>query len=135
MFTYLMLGSNDLIRAAAFYDPVLAALGHARCVTEDDDPAHEIGWGRYADEGRVELALWLCKPFNGQPATAGNGTMIALAARSRAQVDAFHAAAMAHGGRSEGAPGLRPHYGPDFYAAYVRDPYGNKLAAVCRAAA
>lgn len=134
MFTYLMLGSNDLVRAAAFYDPVLAALGHTRCVTEDNDPTHEIGWGRYADEGRVELALWLCKPFNGQPATAGNGTMIALAARSRAQVDAFHAAAMAHGGRSEGAPSLRPHYGPDFYVAYVRDPDGNKLAAVCRAA-
>lgn len=134
MFTYLMLGTNDLVRAAAFYDPVLATLGHARCVTQDDDLTHEIGWGRYADEGRVELALWLCKPFDGQPATAGNGSMVALAAMSRAQVDAFHAAALAHGGRSEGAPGLRLHYGPDFYAAYVRDPDGNKLAAVCRSA-
>ncbi|WP_079420340.1 VOC family protein [Thiomonas intermedia] len=134
MFTYLMLGTNDLVRAAAFYDPVLATLGHARCVTEDDDPSHEIGWGRYADEGRVERALWLCKPFDGQPATTGNGSMVALAAMSRAQVDAFHAAALAHGGCSEGAPALRPHYGPDFYAAYVRDPDGNKLAAVCRAA-
>ncbi|OYV33281.1 MAG: lactoylglutathione lyase, partial [Thiomonas sp. 20-64-5] len=86
------------------------------------------------DEGRVELALWLCKPFNGQPATAGNGSMVALAANSRAQVDAFHDVALVHGGSSEGAPGLRPCYGPDFYAAYVRDPDGNKLAAVCRAA-
>jgi catechol 2,3-dioxygenase-like lactoylglutathione lyase family enzyme len=134
MFTYLMLGTNDLVRAAAFYDPVLATLGHARCVTEDDDPTHEIGWGRYAGEGRMELALWLCKLFDGQPATAGNGSMVALAAMSRAQVDAFYAAALAHSGRSEGAPALRPHYGPDFYAAYVRDPDGNKLAAVCRAA-
>ncbi len=133
MFTYLMLGTNDLPRAAAFYDPVMAALGHGRCITESDDLAHEIGWGRYADAGRAELALWLCKPFNGQSASPGNGTMAALAAATRAQVNAFHAAALAHGGRSEGAPGLRPHYGPDFYAAYVRDPDGNKLAAVCRA--
>ncbi|MHB1692088.1 MAG: VOC family protein, partial [Thiomonas sp.] len=92
------------------------------------------GWGTYLDDGRQELALWLCQPFNGQPASAGNGTMVALAARTRAQVDAFHAAALAQGGTNEGAPGLRPHYGPDFYAAYVRDPDGNKLAAVCRAA-
>ena len=134
MFTYLMLGTNDLPRAAAFYDPVMAALGHARCDIGDDDGWDDlVGWGRYADEGRVELALWLCKPFNGQPASTGNGTMIALAASNRAQVDAFHAVALAHGGSSEGAPGLRPHYGPDFYVAYVRDPDGNKLAAVCRA--
>lgn len=91
-----------------------------------------MGWGRYADEGRVELAQWLCKPFDGRPATVCNGSMIALAAASRAQVDAFHAAALAHGGRSEGAPALRPHDGPDFYAADVRHPDGNKLAAVCR---
>jgi len=70
----------------------------------------------------VELALWLCRPFDGEPATVGNGTMVALAAKSWRQVDAFHAAALSQGGTSEGAPGLRPHYQPDFYAAYVRDP-------------
>ena len=58
--------------------------------------------------------------------------MVALAATSWRQVDAFHAAALSHGGTSEGAPGLRPQYQPDFYAAYVRDPDGNKLAVVCR---
>ncbi len=58
--------------------------------------------------------------------------MVALAARSWAEVDAFHAAAVAHGGTSAGPPGLRPQYNADFYAAYVRDPDGNKLAAVCR---
>jgi predicted lactoylglutathione lyase len=58
--------------------------------------------------------------------------MIAFRARSWNEVDTFHDTALAHGGRSEGAPGLRPHYSPDFYAAYVRDPDGNKLAAVCR---
>jgi predicted lactoylglutathione lyase len=58
--------------------------------------------------------------------------MVALKAHSRAAVEAFHAAALAHGGVCEGAPGLRPQYNADFYAAYVRDPDGNKLAAVCR---
>ena len=76
--------------------------------------------------------LWVCTPFNGAPATAGNGAMVALWAKTWAQVDAFHAAALAQGGTSEGEPGLRLQYNPDFYAAYVRDPDGNKLAAVCR---
>lgn len=133
MFTYVMLGSNDLSRAGRFYDAVLGALGHTRC-SAGDDAEGLIGWGRYADDGRQELALWVGAPFDGRTATTGNGTMVALRAASRAQVDAFHAAALRHGGRSEGAPGLRPHYGPDFYVAYVRDPDGNKLAAVCRAA-
>ena len=133
MFTYLMLGTNDLPRAVRFYDAVMATLGHARCAVDENDAENVVGWGRYADDGRQELALWVGAPFDGNPATAGNGTMVALAAHTRGQVDAFHAAALAHGGRSEGAPGLRPHYGPDFYAAYVRDPDGNKLAAVCRA--
>ena len=76
------------------------------------------------------MALWLGRTFDGAAASAGNGTMVALAATSWAQVDAFHAAALLHGGRSEGAPGLRAQYNPDFYAAYVRDPDGNKLAVV-----
>jgi predicted lactoylglutathione lyase len=91
-----------------------------------------VGWGTYKNGGAQELALWLYKPFDGRAATAGNGTMVALQAHSWRQVDEFHAAALAHGGSSEGAAGLRPHYNPDFYAAYVRDPDGNKLAAVCR---
>jgi predicted lactoylglutathione lyase len=73
-----------------------------------------------------------CQPFDKRPATVGNGTMIAFQAASRPQVDAFFAAAIANGGQSEGEPGLRPQYNADFYAAYVRDPDGNKLAAVCR---
>ena len=80
----------------------------------------------------MQDALWVCKPYNGAPASVGNGGMVALWASSWAQVDAFHAAALAHGGTSEGAPGLRLLYNPDFYAAYVRDPDGNKLAVVCR---
>ena len=79
-----------------------------------------------------ELAFWIGKPFDGQPATVGNGGMVAFRARSWKEVDDFHAAALAHGGKSDGAPGLRLHYSPDFYAAYVRDPDGNKICAVSR---
>ena len=138
MFTYICLGTNDLPRAALFYDAALGALGLSRCdVSADTDGdtaawADWLGWGLYADNGRTQLALWLCKPFDGQPALPGNGTMVALKASSWRQVQDFHAAALAHGGRCEGAPGLRPQYNEDFYAAYVRDPDGNKLAAVCR---
>jgi catechol 2,3-dioxygenase-like lactoylglutathione lyase family enzyme len=136
MFGYVCLGTNDLARAARFYDAVLASLGIGRCDTAGEgDWSGWLGWGRYADQGRDELALWLCEPFDGRPASVGNGTMVALRASSWAQVDAFHAAALAHGGTSEGAPGLRRHYNPDFYAAYVRDPDGHKLAAVCRGVA
>jgi catechol 2,3-dioxygenase-like lactoylglutathione lyase family enzyme len=133
MFTYICLGTNDLARATAFYDATLGALGLTRCAVGDESNWDGwAGWGTYEDGGREETALWLCEPFDGHRATVGNGTMIALRAVSWQQVDAFHAAALAHGGRSEGEPGLRPQYNPDFYAAYVRDPDGNKLAAVCR---
>jgi catechol 2,3-dioxygenase-like lactoylglutathione lyase family enzyme len=133
MFTYICLGTNDLARACDFYDPVMAALGLSRCVV-DGEPDWEgwAGWGTYRASGQQELALWICRPFDAKAATPGNGTMVALKAQSWAQVDAFHAAALANGGTSEGAPGLRPQYNADFYAAYVRDPDGNKLAAVCR---
>jgi catechol 2,3-dioxygenase-like lactoylglutathione lyase family enzyme len=133
MFTYICFGTSNLEVAARFYDATMAALGHKRCNVENQ-PEWDgwIGWGTYRDGGAQEIALWVCKPFDGAPATVGNGTMVALQAKAWRQVDAFHTAALAHGGSSEGAPGLRPQYNPDFYAAYVRDPDGNKLAAVCR---
>lgn len=133
MFTYICLGTNDLPRAVAFYDAVLAPLGLSRCETPgEENPDGWAGWGTYEDEGANELALWVCTPFNGQAATAGNGVMVALKAQSWDAVQGFHKAALEHGGASEGEPGLRPQYNEDFYAAYVRDPDGNKLAAVCR---
>jgi catechol 2,3-dioxygenase-like lactoylglutathione lyase family enzyme len=91
-----------------------------------------VGWGRYEQGGADELAPWVCRPYDGAAATPGNGTMVALRAPSWDAVQRFHAAALAHGGSAEGAPTLRPQCNADFYAAYVRDPDGNKLAAVCR---
>ena len=126
MFSYVSLGTRDLSRALRFYDAALAPLGHRR--VEDFDPEdRSAAWG-LDDPGPH---LWVTQPFDGGPATVGNGVMISFLAESRAAVDAFHAAALAHGGTDEGAPGLRPQYGPQFYAAYVRDPDGNKLNAVC----
>ena len=121
-FLYLTLGTNDLTRAARFYDAALAPLGLIRRATK----ATEVGYGLPADR---RTRLWVTLPFEGKAATVGNGSMPALVAPSQQAVRDFHAAALAHGGTDEGAPGLRP-YGPAFFAAYVRDPDGNKLSAV-----
>ena len=75
--------------------------------------------------------LFIGPAFDGAPATNGNGTHIAFIAKTRAAVDAFYAAALENGGSDEGPPGLRPHYHPAYYGAYVRDPDGNKIQAVC----
>ena len=133
MLSYVYLGTNNLERAIRFYNRTLGALGMKRCVTNDPQwDKVSAGWGTYEDDGMQELALWVGLPFDGQAANVGDGTMVAFRASSWKQVDDFHAMALANGGCSEGAPGLRLHYNPDFYAAYVRDPDGNKLAAVCR---
>lgn len=125
MFLYITLGTNDLARAICFYDPVMATLGLTRARALDT----EIGYSAPDD---TRCRLWITRHFDGRPATVGNGSMPALVAATRDAVDAFHRAALAHGGSDEGAPGLRP-FGPSFYACYVRDPDGNKLSAVCEA--
>lgn len=123
MLLYVTIGSNDLARAELFYDAALAPLGLKR--RKQDEV--EIGYGA-EDDSRCRL--WVVTPHNGKAATIGNGSMVALEAESRAAVDAFHEAALANGGTDEGAPGLRPFHA-NFYAAFVRDPDGNKLSAVC----
>ena len=122
MILYSTFGTNDLPRARAFYDPVMAALG----LTTISLNATEVGYGQPGD---ADPSLYITAPYDGQPATTGNGTMLALTAATRAAVRAFHGAALTHGGTDEGAPGLR--YVANFYACYVRDPDGNKLSAVC----
>ncbi|MCJ2876618.1 VOC family protein [Rhizobium pusense] len=128
MFAYAMLGTNDVARAAQFYDPLMALLGQPRCWTDERGAA----WGSFDDPAMPALSIQ--KPFDGQPATVGNGVMLAFRAGTTGLVDSLHAAAMAHGGRDDGLPGPRPQYGDGFYAAYVRDPDGNKLAFICTAA-
>ena len=86
----------------------------------------EGGWAFYGDKGR-EGNVAICRPFDGQPARAGNGIMVALVAPSQDAVRAAHAGGLAHGGSDEGAPGFRPPDGKAFYGAYLRDPTGNKL--------
>lgn len=121
---YATLGINDMARASVFYDSVLGAIGWS---SHTSFP----GWRAYSRGGTGEgFVLWICEPFNGSPATPGNGTMIGFPAENYAEVEAFYAAAMTHGGADEGAPGPRPQYGPNWQAAYVRDPSGNKLAVV-----
>jgi catechol 2,3-dioxygenase-like lactoylglutathione lyase family enzyme len=133
MLSYVYFGTNDLERAIRFYDATLTPLGVPRCVTNNPEWDGDVaGWGIYEDGGVRELAFWIGKPLNQRPATTGNGSMVAFNARSWKAVDEFYNAALANGGSSEGAPGLRLHYAADFYAAYVRDPDSNKLAAVCR---
>ncbi len=126
MFSHVTIGTNDLARAVAFYDAVLAPLGIDRV------PSKYEKWAAWQRPGEA-AKLWVGRPYNQLPASWGNGWMAAFAAPSRAAVDAAHAAAMAAGGYDEGAPGLRPHFVPNYYAAYVRDPDGNKLHFVCRA--
>jgi catechol 2,3-dioxygenase-like lactoylglutathione lyase family enzyme len=122
MFLYITLGTNDLPRAKRFYDAVMPAIGLIRGYEDET----EIGYGLHGQR----LQLWVTKPYDGNPASVGNGSMPAFAAKTRAEVDAFHAAGLQAGGSDEGAPGLRPH-GPHFYACYLRDPDGNKVSAVC----
>lgn len=123
MLLYTTVGTNDLERAGRFYDAVLPPLGYRR---QKQAPG-EIG---YAADEDVRGRFWVVEPFNREPATFGNGVTIALVAPTRAAVDAFHATALAAGGTDEGVPGLRPFHA-SFYAAFIRDHDGNKLAAVC----
>jgi catechol 2,3-dioxygenase-like lactoylglutathione lyase family enzyme len=124
VFSYSTLGVNDMDRAIAFYDAVFAPLGRKRDTTSRT-------WTGYSEAGD-KTKFFLTRPFNRQEATGGNGTMLAFLAADRASVDAFHAAALAHGGSDEGLPGVREGMNPVFYAAYVRDPDGNKLCAFVR---
>lgn len=118
MIGYVTVGTNDLARAAKFYDAIAAEMGVGRMMEFETG----IAWG--APGGGAGIGAMA--PFDGQPATVGNGVMVALEAKDKEQVDRLHAIALANGGSDEGAPGLR---GGGFYAAYFRDPDGNKLNA------
>ncbi len=120
MIDHISLGVGDLERAARFYEAALAPLGLSRLVTR---PA-TIGFGKSYPEFWINLRAGMPKV---QPES---GTHICLRARTPAEVDAFHTAALSAGGASDGAPGLRPHDRVKYYAAFVRDPDGNRVEAV-----
>lgn len=123
MFSHVTVGSNDFKRSVAFYDKVMAILGHKQLFCMEGAAAY--------GQDMKSPATWDLFPFDKGEASPGNGMHIAYLAKDRPTVDAFHAAALEMGGTSEGEPGLRPHYHPNYYGAYVRDPDGNKLQAVC----
>jgi catechol 2,3-dioxygenase-like lactoylglutathione lyase family enzyme len=118
MIGYVTLGTNDLARAAKFYDELLTEIGGKRRTSGD----RFISWST----GDESPGLGVILPFDRKAATVGNGTMVALAMPTQAKVNALHAKALALGGTDEGPPGLR--FGT-FYAAYFRDLDGNKLSA------
>ena len=128
MLSHVFVGITDFQRAFAFYTAVMDALGFPLKFAEPE--SHWAGWKRVDAERPLFL---IGRPYNGEAATPGNGQMVALLAPSRNAVDNCFAAAIASGARSEGAPGLRPQYHPNYYGAYFRDPDGNKICVCCHA--
>lgn len=122
MFSHVTIGSADPNTAARFYDEVLGTLGIETLFNID-------GVVAYGDMAGAKT--FVVKPFDGGAPAPGNGGHVAYLAKTRDEVDAFYAAALRLGGSDEGPPGLRPHYHENYYGAYVRDPEGNKLQAVC----
>ena len=119
MIGYITLGTNDLARGARFYDTLLAELGAKRMM---EHPDNFVAWTTGVDQPGLSLTV----PYDGQPATVGNGVMVALQADSPGQVDRVYARAIELGASDEGKPGPRDGI-PGFYAGYFRDPDGNKL--------
>ena len=120
MIGYVVLGTNDLDRAASFYDELLAEMGVTRMMDFGD---RGYAWGSAMDQPM----LCIMTPYDNKAATVGNGTMVGIAASSHEQVDTIYNKALELGGTDEGPPGLRAEGGDGFYAAYFRDLDGNKL--------
>ena len=124
MLAYIMVGTSNIKKSTKFYDAALAPLGLVRSSGNE----RYIGYG--PKNAPDKSKFYVTKPYNKKKATAGNGTMISIVAKSRRAVDGFHAAALASGGTDEGKPGYRPA-GGSAYMAYARDPDGNKICAYC----
>jgi len=122
VYSHVTVGTSDVKRSERFYDAVMVVLGHPVLFKNAKALAYGTGTGE---------KFFVLYPFDGKEARPGNGVHAAFKADSRAMVDAFHKAALESGGSDEGPPSLRPHYHPNYYGAYIRDPDGNKLQAVC----
>lgn len=126
MISHIFIGINDFDRAFSFYSAIMTDLGQVLKFRETDPP-----WAGWKSVHAPRPLFLIGKPYDGRAAQAGNGQMVALLAPDRATVDRVHATALSGGGSDEGAPGLRPHYHPDYYGAYFRDPEGNKICVCC----
>jgi catechol 2,3-dioxygenase-like lactoylglutathione lyase family enzyme len=120
MIDHVSVAVRDLEQAGRFYAAVLGAIGYERLEVRP----HTVGFGKKYPE------LWINLRAAMAPITADSGAHVGLRVRSTDLVDAFHAAALAGGGTSDGAPGLRPQHGDGYYAAFIRDPDGNRIEAV-----
>ncbi len=126
MISHVFTGIQDFDKSFSFYSALMTELGLALKFKDAGKPW--AGW-MPADQPRPLFVIG--KPYNGEAAQHGNGQMVALLAASRAMVRRAHEVALVNGGTCEGAPGLRPHYHPNYYGAYFRDPDGNKLCVCC----
>ena len=129
MIDHVSIGVADLTRAKAFYDVVLGALG-CGCIFTVDIPGHGVVAHGYGEIGTQQPRFWIGVPEQlDAVANAKGGAHISFQAKRRKDIDAFHAAALKAGGKDNGAPGLRPHYHPDYYGAFAFDLDGNKIEA------
>ncbi len=126
MFSHVFVGVTDFTRAKAFYDPLMSLIGARQRFSDLSRP-----WAGWESLPGMRPLFIIGSPINGEPASAGNGAMVAFQVPTRDQVDAAYALALGSGGRDEGAPGLRPQYHAHYYGAYFRDLDGNKLCVVC----
>ena len=117
--SHISIGTNNFDRAVEFYDKVLSTLGCKQIMKHPGAVAY----------GKEFPEFWVQTPFNGEPATVGNGSHIGFMANTKEQVHAFHEAALSEGGTDDGAPGPRPDYGDAYYGCFIRDLDGNKIEA------
>lgn len=128
MIGYVTIGADDIERAERFYSAFLPALGYTLDISPEG-LSYSLPGPAGQQPGGPDF--YVKPPFDGQAASSGNGTMVAFGVSRQALVRDLHAAALAAGGRDEGAPGFRAAYGPHFYVGYLRDPQGNKIALYC----
>ena len=128
MLSYITLGANDLHVSGEFYSAILSPLGYGRT-----EAGNGVAFSLPDMSGGLggPATIYIVKPYDGRPATVGNGSMTAFRAPTHAMVRTLHASGLRAGGSDEGAPGFRAEYSEHFYVAYLRDPAGNKLALFC----
>jgi catechol 2,3-dioxygenase-like lactoylglutathione lyase family enzyme len=124
MIGYVTIGAKDSEASGKFYDAVMGEIGNERKFADG-------GWIGYGPKGHDEHSVYVCPPFNKEPASFGNGMMVAFKTDALQKVDAAHKAGLANGGSDEGKPGYRPPDKQSWYGAYLRDPTGNKIAIFC----